>query len=48
MLEYRIWAYAILVKEGSYIIEEGQREEQSQQLVPTDYTIAVSQKLLTL
>lgn len=48
MLEYRIWAYAILVKAGSYILEEAQRKTQDQKLVPSDYTVAVSEKLLTL
>ena len=48
MLEYRIWAYAVLVKAGSYILEEGQRKSQEQKIVPSDYTVAVSEKLLTL
>ena len=48
MYEYKVWAYAKLVQANLYILDEKQRTNQSQILVPSDYTVAVSQKLLEL
>lgn len=47
MFEYRVWAYAVLVKAGAYILDEAQRINESQKLVPVDYLLAVSEKLVS-
>ena len=47
MFEYKVWAYAVLVKAGVYIMDEAQRINENQKLVPTDYLLVVSDKLVS-
>ena len=46
MFEYKAWAYAVLVKVGAYILDEAQRVNEEQKLVPEDYLLVVSEKLI--
>lgn len=46
MYEYKVWAYAVLVKSGAYILDEAQRINEKQKLIPEDYLIPVSEKLI--
>ena len=46
MFEYKVWAYAVLVKAGVYILDEEQRTNENQKLVPEDYVLVVSEKLV--
>lgn len=46
MHEYRVWAYTVLVKAGVYILDEAQRNNENQKLVPEDYILVVSEKLV--
>lgn len=46
MFEYKAWAYAVLVKSGAYILDEAQRNNEDQKLVPEDYVLVVSEKLV--
>jgi hypothetical protein len=46
MFEYKAWAYAVLVKAGAYILDEAQRVNENQKLVPEDYLLVVSEKLI--
>jgi hypothetical protein len=41
--KYKIRAYATLVKAGKYILDEADRENESQVLIPSDYTIVVAE-----
>jgi hypothetical protein len=45
--KYKIRAYATLVKAGKYILDEADRETESQLLVPEDYVVAVAEYLVT-
>lgn len=44
--KYKIIAYSILVRSSKYILSEDDREYDYQLLVPNDYIIAVSEKLI--
>lgn len=47
MHEYKVWAYTVLVKAGAYILDEAQRLNENQRLVPEDYLLVVSEKLVS-
>jgi|LSQX01.2.fsa_nt_gb hypothetical protein len=47
MFEYKVWAYAVLVKAKAYILDEAQRTSEGQRLVPEDYLLVVSEKLVS-
>lgn len=46
--KWKIMAYATLIKAGQYILDEKDREEESQVLVPTEYKNVVAKHLLEL
>lgn len=44
--KYKIRAYSTLVKAGIYILNETDRESAEQILVPSDYTVTVSEYIV--
>ena len=44
--KYKAKAYAVLVKAGTYILSEDQRENKKQELVPEEYADLVAEILL--
>lgn len=47
MYEYVTNAYVVLVKAGVYILDETDRANESQKLVPESYKLAVANKIVS-
>lgn len=47
MFEYVTNAYVVLVKAGVYILEEVERVNATQKIVPENYKLAVANKLVS-
>lgn len=44
--KYKVKAYALLVKGGRYILDESERTNYEQQLVPVEYRESVAESLV--
>lgn len=47
MFEYVANAYIILVKAGKYILDESQRTDETQKVVPSEYAVVIAEKIVS-